>query len=260
VKEPTEEESGILTIKSGSYKTNITLRQNLNMVEVPEPDFTKSIKLDESTISLWKYALKYVGRESLSPLYVDKEGLCASDGYRIFTSSIPYEIDGRLSLNSKIMNFLKDGYTIMPDKEGNVNVQFLNGFAVFTTEKLDFYPSDRIRDFVASSNHNVNFLCNVAALRDATDKIAPIFHGESEHAVTIINSKNKISVTGESITNGTASVEVPSQSDVEFKLMFNAKALRGVPFDFDTFVTPDHQDRLILKNEMGSTIILMGVK
>jgi len=255
---PNDDGPEILRIKSGTYKADLNLLQNLGMPELAEPNFDKSIKLDEETVAIWKYALKYVGRESLSPLYIDKTGLCASDGYRIFVNEMPYDLEGKLSLNSKIMNFLKDQYLIMSDEKGNVNVQFLNGFAVFTTESLDFFPSERIRDFLSVSKTNTNLLCNISLLRDSVDKISPIFHGESEHFCVFSNANKKLTITGSSKINGVATVEVDSQFDGEFKLTLNAKTLKIIPFDYDCLVSLERQDRLLFKNELGSTVILMG--
>jgi len=259
---PPKEQDGpeILRIKSGSYKTDLNLLQNLGMPEQEEPDFTKSIKLDEDILGVWRYALQYVGRESLSPLYIDKEGLCASDGYRIFTNATSYDIDGKLSLNKKIMNFIKDSYSIMADPKGNVCVKYNNGFAIFTTEGLDFYPYDRIRDFINNTKNNVHLLCNISLLRDCTEKVSPIFHGESEHYCTITNSNKKLKILAESTMNGTAEVEAESQTDIEFKLMINAKSFKSVPFDFDVFIASERQDRLYLANGEGSSIGLMGAK
>lgn len=258
--EPKGDEPEILRIRSGSYKTDLNLLQNLGMPDMEQPNFTKSIQLNEETLAVWRYALQYVGRESLSPLYIDKEGLCASDGYRIFINVTQHDLVGKLSLNKKIMNFLKEQYSIMADEKGNVNVGFSNGFAIFTTDSLDFYPYDRIRDFMNTTKTNVNLLCNIGLLRDCAEKVSPIFHGEAEQYCTITNLNKKMVVKAESKINGTAEVEVDSMSDTEFKLVFNLKNIKNTPFDFDCFINKERQDRLFLANSNGSFIGLMGAK
>jgi len=254
------EKESLLKVNSGSFKTTLNIVRDMGMPEIAQPDFSSSIELDEETINLWKYAITYVGRDSLSPLYIDSDGICATDGQRVFLSSDGYNIDGKLSINKKILSFLKEGYSIFSDTKGNINIGFPNGFAVFSTDSLELFPNQRIRTFAEDSLSDRKFLFNVAVLRDCADKIAPIFHGETENYCDLSNKDKEMKVSAFSPVNGSAEVVVNSELDAEFSINFNMKFIKNMPLEYDTFINLEKTDRLIFENDKGINIIMLGSK
>ena len=254
------EKESLLRVNSGPFKTSLNVVRDMGMPEITKPDFSSSIELDEETINLWKFAIKYVGRDSLSPLYIDSDGICATDGQRVFLSSNGYGIDGKLSINNKILSFLRDGYNIFADQKGNVNIGFHNGFAVFSTDSLELFPHQRIRSFASDSLSDRKFIFNVAVMRDCADKISPIFHGETEHYCELSNKNKEMKISAFSPVNGNAEVMVNTELENEFSINFNMKFIKNMPLEYDVFINLDMQDRLIFENDKGVNIIMLGNK
>jgi hypothetical protein len=254
------EKESLLKVNSGSFKTVLNVVRDMGMPVIESPDFTNSIELDEEMINLWKYAISYVGRDSLSPLYIDSDGICATDGQRVFLSSDGYNIDGKLSINKKILSFLKDGYRIMSDQKGNINIAFPNGFAVFSTDSLELFPHQRIRSFASDSLSDRKFIFNVAVLRDCADKISPIFHGESENYCELFNKNKEMKISAFSPVNGNAEVVVNTELADDFSINFNLKFIRNMPLEYDVYTNLEKQDRLIFENDKGINIIMLGAK
>ena len=246
-----------VTIKTGSFKTNL-LKVDIDFPHVEEEsvDFTP---VDETYIETLKYAIKFVGKENLAPLFIDKDGILASDSNKIFMNSI-FSTNTRTSLTSKIISFLKDGYQIGMDDKGNVIVEIPNGFAKFSTESLHLFPDTQIKEFMLSSKVGVKKVSNIAPIIDAASKLTPIFLNEQMTFIEMENADNILKMTGVSIVNGRSSVEIASEMSDAFTIAINVNFLKTIPYDFDVYVDVNDPKLLFLMNDSGSKIILMGAK
>jgi hypothetical protein len=248
-----------LKIVSGSYENFLNI-MDFDFPDLNLPEGVELIDLTEEDLNMWRFATKYCGKESLSPLYVDGEGTLATDGSRIFLNHKKWSIGNKLALTPKILSFVRPEFKLGADDRGNINIVFNGGYAKFIADKLDFYLDDRIRKFVNESSKDVKLLCNVAVLRDCAEKLAPIFHGEIESVANISNKDNKLEIIATSSVNGRSNVIINSELKEEFAINMNLRFFGNIPFNFDVYVNPSKDDRLFLQDENGSRVVLMGVK
>lgn len=254
-----EQEGNQLKISSGNYHTTLNI-MDFDFPKLEPPKDVELFTLTEEDLNMWRFAIKYTGKESLAPLYVDNIGTLATDGSRIFLNHKKIDTNNKLALSSKILGFVRSDYKLGADDKGNINISFEGGFAKFISDKLDFYLDDRIRKFVDESSKNTKLLCNVAHLRDAAEKLGPIFHGEMESVANLSNKNKKLEITATSTVNGVSDIVIDSDLDEEFSINMNLRFFANVPLNFDCYVSLDKDDRLYLSDENGSRIVLMGAK
>jgi len=246
-----------LHIQSGRFKSDLIIA-NMQFPTFLQPEMESSIKLDNDLVEVLKQGIKYVGKGNLSPLYIDAHGICVTDGARMFIHNHKFDLPKPISMNTKVLSILGEENKITSDKFGNIVVGYLGGFGKFRTDPVDFYPIDKIREFVKHSSENIEKLCNVATLLDSVEKLSPVLYGESNTFISILNNNKTLRIQAESLVNGSAELIFTSELQTTFSMNLDLKFLKGITFDFDVFINKDRQDRLYLKNNTGSEIVLMG--
>ena len=247
----------VVTIKAGNFKTDlIKVDMEFPSVELEDVDTTL---VDQDYIETLKYAAKFVGKENLAPLFIDKEGILATDGNKIFMNKI-FNTKHKTSLTNKIVQFLRPGHEIGMDEKGNVVVSFVTGFGKFSTESLHLFPDSQIKEYMLSAKVGVKRLCNIAPLIDAATKLVPIFHNEQMTFMDLSNLDKMLKMEGTSMVNGRSTVDISSDIEEPFSIAVNVNFLKTIPYDFDVFVDVADPKYLFLKNDNGSQIVLMGAK
>ena len=132
---------------------------------------------------------------------------------------------------------------------------------VFSIDKLDFYPVDRLKEIIDKYN-SVHPLCKFSDLKNAVNKLNSLSFGESTFFVNIKDKGEHIEVSYESVVNGSASVTIPSivNDKLENKdsVFVNGKFIKSInDLDYTVYLNPIFNG-IIFENDKY-TNILMGV-
>ena len=255
------EANDILEIDADSFHSELAIH-DIDFPTFKDPNID-SIFLDEDMIRIIKASSKFVGNDILSYIYIDNKGLIATNRSRIFTYDLGFSredlvMNKPIAINNKILSILKEGFSIGTDTLGNTVVEFDGGFASFTVDSLEFYPSDKIRAFVNQQSDGFERLCNVALVQDCVEKVAPVLHGENQTFVALTNTRNLLTVKAESPVNGESTIDVNSDYEGVYSIIIDLKYFKDIPIDFNVYVSEKSQHSLMLKNANGGTLVLLG--
>ena len=255
-------EGGKLIVTALQEKHNIQIIKTL-----PYPDLTINLSdryydLSDSLKSKIEFATKFVGKDMLSPVYLDKDVLMATDSHRAYSApSASTLVDLPISLTKDIISFLTSPITevsIRSDNKGNTIILFNLGYGIFTAESLDFYPKDKILETIKTSREETTLWCNVAGLAYAIEAVTPMFFGESLSHIELYNKENVLRVRAESGVNGESDVELKSSLKEEFTMLLDPRYIKSIPISFDAYINPKNTSKLYLNNGEYEEIVLMG--
>ena len=241
-----------ITAKGRDYKLNTT---DLPFPEIPKPS-VECLEIDEGLLSLMKSALSFTGNMEYENVFIDKEGLISTSGQRLIIYEQDTGLEVPLLLSKEIISSLKVGYKI--GASGNTVVEFLGGYAVFTTPHYSSYPAENIREYAVKALADTQPLINVGEFKELLAKVDPIFFGEGKRIINIVNSKGTIAVLGKSPYNGKAKADTTSMLQDNFDITIDADHFSAVPNDYDLHVHLGSDDRIAAKNGVAE-ILLRGV-
>jgi hypothetical protein len=215
------------------------------------------------TLNILSTAIKFTGANIYSYVYVDDYCITATDGRRLFYHQFPerhWDSDVVMGINNKIYSVLEGGSAV-GTKEWNMKVVNGNVILIFSIDVLDSYPIDKIKPFILESREKcTSKLCNVAVLKDLSEKASTVLTGDTTPAVKLHNKDKVLTLSAESLVTGSSSVTAESFMDEEFSMMLNPKMLRDISLDFNVFVGVDVRSRLYMKNDSGAEIAMMGLE
>lgn len=226
------QEDNVLVIKSSSGFEN-----RLSILDVEFPDIkkgmTKGIVVDEEIVDNLKTAYLFAGHEMFPTVYADDSGIYSTSGGCAYFCPRNLDLESSLFIDGRILDVLKPGYELGENEDGNMVMEFDEGFAVFDVYRYTF-PVDKLIEIMNSKSKDLELLCNVLAIKEAVSKVSHIFFGEREADILIVNKNCNMKIIAESI-NGRAEIEVPSHLDDKLVLTIDSSLVQRIPDRFDVY-------------------------
>lgn len=250
-----------LLIQTNNYKTELPI------VDISFPYMNKPqieyFSLTESIINIFKLALNFVTKEENSLrdiLFIRNNIICSSDDTRVFYHKSDIDFgDDSFGVSRKLLPLLSDQVKIGVNAL-NTCVDFGNGYGIFSLFDMQKYPIDNIETTLSVVQDESDYVCNIAPVLDAVDKLQPIFYKEKEQILTCTNMHNKFTITATSAINGQSVVELDSRLDKRFIFNINLNKFKNIPISFDLYTKIENDksvDYIYLKdNIMNSEIII----
>ena len=248
-----KQESSQLSFVDGS------LSSNLSMLEMEYPSFKKpDIKMVEVTGKLYNSLLlstKFLGSGIYSNICVDAGVIISTDTSKIFFSVEDLVLSERMSLNSKIVSFLKVGDKI-GTHNNNVVVEFEGGFGIFTSEDISRYPVTKIMSFIDKSKSSLKKICSINVVKEECAKLSHIFFGELIQEIEFSNEDYSLVMSAESVVNGKSQTKVKSDLQDKFSIKLDYSYLSHIPSSYLMY-RGDVDDKLLFKHEKDDSIIVL---
>ena len=246
------------TVKVVTKKTQYVLNiADLPFPELDRPDAEKFV-IDEGNLEILKTSVNFTGVSEYENIYLDKDGLISTNGQRLFIYDQENILETPIMLNKKIISNLAVGYSIGVGDNGNVVIDFPDGYALFTTPHYSTYPAENIREWASKALPNTKPLINVGEFKDLLAKVNPIFFGEAKRFIHIENHARSLEITGESPFNGKAAANCKSDLKETFVMDIDADHFATVPNEYDLHVRVGTNDRIAAKNHVAQ-ILLWGI-
>ena len=240
-------------INRGSFKTEL----NISRMELPHLDFgdVDTFKITEELLTALKKALPFTGSGILEYVYLCQDFICATNGSRLMVIDTPEYGGEPVGISRKILSILKVGDSI-GTKDHNVIVYFEGGHIVFTVDKVDTYPAEKIKKFIDKSFDNTEELFDLDSLRVAFSQVEPVLFKETKKLVTMTNGTESMMSIRASSINGDAKASIDSVSSKKFELVFDIDYIKGITDKYDVLVGKE-VDKLLLCS-IDTRIGLMG--
>ncbi len=248
----------VLRIKTNTVSYNLNVG-DFDFLSIDKPE-VEMFDVNEDLMGKLKIAQRFLGNDSIYKyIYLDSGKVISTDTNKLFVSPCSLGLQKPLGIDSSLFKILREDLKI-GESDGSVVVEFDRGYIISTSEYMDDYPASKIESFLEKTKRSdLVRICNVAAVKDAIDKLSPIFFGESSNLITLDFRSPKLKIKAESEMNGVAEIEIESSDSVDVVMMVDMNLFKPIPLSFDLFAVPEYLDRLYLTDE-ESEIILMGVK
>ncbi len=233
----------------------------LNQADFEFPEFAKpdkgELEVDEGFLSILKAAVSFTGDFEYEGIYVDGEGLIATNAQKLLLYNQPTGLKKPIVLTREIVNILDVGFKIGVEPSDNTVVTFPNGYAIFVTPHFSAFPADTIRSWGIGTLKDTQPLTSVSEFRGLLSQVAPIFFGEGKRLIRIENYNNTVEVSGESPYNGKAKAQCNSAIKDLWATKMDMDLFGAVPDGYDIHIKLGVKD-IMAKNEI-SEIILVGI-
>ena len=243
-----------LEITDDSYKTSL----NIITIDIPEVDKPKIdvIEVTPQLLDILKLSSRFTGSDILSNIFVCNNFICATDETKLFYHPMETSIS-TVGLPKQIFSILTSTDCKLGAFNNNILIEFDGGYSVFTSSIMDYYPSQDILTFVNTINESKIELCEMSQLKNAIDKLSPIFFGESTQVVDILNKSNKLIVSAQSSVHGKSEIITTSSLKDKFSMRLNSSQLNAIPLEYKVYISEKKGDMLLFSNE-ESIIIVRG--
>jgi len=239
-------------IDKGNFKTDL----NISRMELPSLDFgdVDTYKVTEELLTNLKKAVDFTGQGILEYVYLCEDYLCATNGARVVVIDKPDYVGEPIGLSKKIISTLKVGDSI-GTKDNNIVLYFKDGYAVFTVDKVDTYPSAKIKKFIDTSFEKTEELFDLASLKGAFSQVETVLFKETKKLVNLQNKPNTLLFIQANSINGEAKTSISRVSDKEFEMVFDINLVRGIAENYNVLIS-DVNDKLLLC-DLTTKIIIM---
>ena len=190
----------------------------------------------------------------LSNIFINNSFICATDEAKLFYYPIETSIS-TVGLSKQIFPILTSTNCRLGAFNNNILIEFDGGYSVFTSSIMDYYPSQDILTFVSTINESKIELCEMSQLKDAMDKLSPIFFGESIQVMDILNKGNKLIISAQSSVHGKSEIITTSSLVTKFNTQLNINQLRAIPLEYKVYISNVKNDLLLFSDE--ATIIIV---
>ena len=249
-----KQKKNTLVISDGHLRTSLPVLQFKTPI-LPNTHPEK-VYITEGIYDVLMLASKFTGDGLYSSICVEGNSVYSTNIHRLFHTTLPHLVlKELLGLDKKVLSFIKVGDYIGIDKN-KIIVDFKDGYAIFTMNNISRYPTEKMDVFISDSTKNVRKLCSVQQIQLPCQQLSPIFFGEQESEVSIINKGKKALIVAESLINGRAEIEIETELDEEYSINIDSSFFKGIPSDFDVFIG-DRKNILSLKDSK-SMVFLVG--
>lgn len=245
-----------LKISKGRFSSVLEIEQ-FPFPDMKEPE-VELTKLDENTINTIKQALGFISTSDtkLSYVFLGNGCIMASDKSKIFYKEL--DIKDLIGINKSIFPILHDGCKVGTEIYNTV-VGFENGYGKFVVDPIRDFPYKKMREYINNSVEGIKPVCDIDILKDACNKIMPIFFNESKTFARIEgNSDGDILISASNRINGSVQEYIKGVSDFTFDISINISFFGGINNEYTVNIDPNCQDRLVLTNDNGIKIIFLG--
>lgn len=252
----TEQKDSSVFISDETTKHEIVIEDvNFPSDSIIKPDF-EYIPLQQEIVDVLKIAIKYAtGMDVYDKIFIDDNNIISFGHNIIFLREIKTNFKSKTGIDKRILSVLTEGCSI-----GSVNnnfvVVFEGGFIIFETDSITKFNDSLIKKFFKNRRKNIKQLCSAAELKNAVDKISPIFYGEKIQNINIMNKSNKLTVKGGSVINGTSEASFNSLYKNPFTIDINTLTLNNVNNDFNIYINEEYADCLYLKDKNNNELII----
>ncbi len=243
-----------LEIKFNNTRTKLNIQHfDFPFQYKPKQD---GIILNSELITAIKEAIKY-SSNSTDFVYLCDKYIFSGNSQALYRYKINLTLESPIFFGREYVKVLKEECKLFAHK--NINfIEYDNGFFCFVS------PSKKpnIEPIVKQINNAIKgskFISNVAPIKDGIKNIEPIFVGELEKEIRVVNENNRIKLIGESYMNGVADTLVNVETEAEFDFVVDSKILKNVSIDYDIY-KPKIENRLLLKSNIKPAEILLVVE
>lgn len=233
----------------------------LKLMDVTMPTFSNptidTVDLDEGLISILKLAQKFTGSSEYENIYMDYNGILATDTQKLLMYDNNLKIEKPVILTKKVISSLKENCKIGSDINDNTVVKFYNGFAVFVVPHYSTFPSERIRNWVNGIFDDNKDLIDVIDFREMLKKVFPVFVGESKRIINIKNNNFNFEINGKSSINGEIRTTGKSKLEDNFEININSDLFSSMPDDYTLRIKPRINNQIMASNGIAN-IVLIG--
>jgi len=244
-----------VVINKGNFKTEL----NISRMELPKLNFKKitvdPFQITEELLTALKKASFFTGAGILEYIYLCEDFICATNGSRLMVIDNPTYQGEPIGISRKILSMLKVGDSV-GTKDHNVIVYFKGGYVVFTVDKVDTYPAEKIKKFIDTAFKSVEELSDLDSLKGAFGLVEPVLFKETRKLVTMTNGKESMMSIQASSINGEAKSSIDSSSDKKFELVFDIDSVRGITDNYYLLIGKEVDKLLLCKDNIR--IGLMG--
>jgi hypothetical protein len=250
-----------LIIQQDTFQTEILI-VNCSFPEVPLPEVEKQFNLTADLYNDLKLAnkLSFSDKSILSYVILDNNNIASIGLDKVFYKKLNLNTDfDPILINTRILSVLNPSIENMyiGSTNNNVLISYDNVEIFFEVDNFSEYPLQQLINFVNESNNNLVKLCNMSYFNEAIKKLSPIFFGESRRLFQLSNINDFLYFTAEVQLNGTAEYSCKSEYGDNFIMNFDMDTFKGIPIEYDVFINPELNDRLVLCNG-NSYIIVKG--
>lgn len=246
-----------LVITAGSFKSNIAITSVSPDDDKVEPDI-EYYTLDKDVIEFIAQAARFVGGKIHQYIYLGDEDIIATDTESIYHALTNLSIKSPFGISRSILPLLSEGVKIGVDKNSNVAVNFGSGYALFSTDRMDTYPRNKLLDFLTKVSKKQQKICNFSYIGEAIKYLSPIFFGERERIVTLRNDGRSLVVSAETKVAGKSEYEIVSEMGDPFVMKLNINKFKNITYDYDVFYTDQSIISNILLDNGKSQIVIVG--